>query len=382
LGRFFYHVDILPDQEAVLDQLIDHIREVQPDALIVAGDIFDRANPRREAVDLFDRFLGRIYRETSSAIVVIAGNHDAPERIGYGGALHDPHRVLIRGPLARSARPLILEVDGTPVAVSALPYAGVFASRAHYQSDQMATNQEVIDAQLREAKDALSAELRERGIPGAVPWVVVAHTFVAGGHGSESERPLSAGGVDQVSPELFSEAAYTALGHLHRRQALRGGRIAYSGSIMQYGFDEAEAPKSASRVEIEVGAGPAAAPRSTPLPLTPPRPLCVVEGTFEEVMARHDRMSSAFVKFQLTDRLPVPDAMARLRERYPNAVALEWTAREHTASGASAEQVRSAAQDPLTFVAGFIEAVTGEAFTEPMRAVVRSELTERGDDDE
>lgn len=379
LGRAFFHIDLLADQEALLDQLFEHVRAHAPDALIIAGDVFDRANPRREAVDLFDRFLARVYRRTRAAIVVIAGNHDAPERIGYGGALHDPERVLIRGPVGRSAHPLILRTDGGAVAISALPYAGIFAAREQFASseEEIKTPQDVILAQLAEARSARDAALNEAGIDAAtrdrVPWIVVAHAFVAGGASSESERPIVAGGIESVSPEVFVEATYVALGHLHRPQSVGGDRIAYPGSLMSYGFDEAGREHTVSLVEIDPDEGAQAAIATTRLAIEPPRPLRIVKGSFGEIMQRHKtEQMTDLVRFLLTDQLPVPNAMARLRERYPNAVSLEWTKRTTQVSTTTAGRVRDAARDPVAFVGEFITEVTGEAFDDRMREVIAS----------
>lgn len=380
LGRVFFHTDLLDDQAHILDQLVNYAHAESPHAFVISGDVFDRASPRREAVDLFDRFLGRLYRETECAIVVIAGNHDSPERIGYGGALHDPHRVLIRGPLGRSARPLVLFVDEQPVAISALPYAGVFTAREHFGSDQINSPHDVLVAQMREARIALGTELAERGLTGSVSWIVVAHTFVAGGHTTESERPLAAGGIEYVDADVFAQPVYTALGHLHRRQEPVAGRITYSGSILRYGFDEVDAEKSANLVEIDV-AHPEQLPIITPLPLIPRREMGIIEGAFADILGDGAPESDNFIAFRLTDRLPVPDAMARLRERYPNAVQLEWISRERPQSGASLSDVRAGASDPVSFVADFIETTTGRAFDAAMRDAVVATLDQTADAD-
>lgn len=369
LGRLFFHSDLLEDQAKILDQLLDHARARRPHAFIVAGDVFDRANPRREAVDLFDRFLGRLYRETDCAIVVIAGNHDSPERIGYGGALHDPSRVLIRGPLGRSARPLILTVGDRALAVSALPYAAVFAAREHFCSEEITSPQDVLVAQMREARAAVGTELAERGLPVDTPWLVVAHAFVAGGDPTESERPLAAGGIDSVSSTVFAEPIYTALGHLHRRQEPKRGRVAYSGSPLGYGFDEIDIEKSANLVEIDL-TDPDSPCSISPLPLVAERALRIVEGTFRDALDAEGDGADDFISFRLTDRLPVPDAMARLRSRYPNAVQLEWIARDRPQTAVSLAAVRSASHDPVSFVASFIETTTGREFDDTMRGVV------------
>lgn len=370
LGRTFNQIHLLADQSAVLDQIFGHVVEHRPDALIIAGDIFDRANPRREAIELFDRFLARVYRETETALVVIAGNHDAPERIGYGGALHDPRRVLIRGPLSRGAGPLVLRDAAGPVAISALPFAGVFAARDHFGEPAIATPADVLRQQIEEAR---------RAVPDGARWVVTAHAFVQGGKGSESERPLDlVGGIETVPAELFGGADYVALGHLHRAQAV-AEHIRYPGSIMRYGFDEVDCDKSVGLVEL--AADGAVSCRA--LPIAPPRTLRIVRGGFDRILRDGPQGNpDDFVKIELDDTRPIHNAMSRLREVYPNAAQLAWVGRESVEPRTPAASPASRHHQPLALFASFHEAVTGEPLAAESRAVVAEAIAALNDGDD
>ena len=365
LGRIFNGYSLLEDQAKVVDLIADIVESEAPELFVLAGDVFDRANPRREAVELFDRFLERIYRKTSTAIVVIAGNHDAPERIGFGGALHDRARVLIRGGLARSAAPLLLEDEAGKVAVTAIPYAGVFAARDHFNRADIATPEDVIAAEMEEANALLPPKCRQ---------IVVSHTFVAGGRGSESERSLeAAGGIEVVRPERYEGASYVALGHLHAPQeiACNVGRLRYSGSILPFGFDEIDREKSVTLVDLQWW-GVASVET---IALEPPRPLRVVRGSFDEVVGSPaDLPEAAFVKLELTDAATVPDAMSRLRERFPNAVQLEWVNRRilepEERLGASREGLR----EPVGVIHTFYREVMGEELPQEQQELVEETL--------
>jgi len=371
LGRVFQQVSLLEDQRAVLDGVFERVVELAPDALIVAGDVFDRANPRREAIDVFDRFLGRVYSETAAAIVVIAGNHDAPERIGYGGALHDPDRVLIRGPIDRGLAPLLVEDAHGPVAISALPFAGPFAAREHFGDDEIQTPEDVLRRQVDEA--------RER-VPAGARWVIAAHAFVQGGTASESERALDMiGTIETASSAVFEGADYVALGHLHRAQSVGAPQIRYSGSLMRYGFDEVDVGKSMTLVDL--GAGGAL--EIQPIPLTSPRTLRVVEGLFDDIRkAGPEGNPEDFVKVRLLDTGSIPDAMNTLRTVYPNAVQIEWAARPDasTLTGEAQEHVRG--RDPVDVFEAFFEDVTGGELPSAPRQAMTGLVAElsRGED--
>ena len=354
LGRTMGQESLIEDQAAILDQIHQAMIESGAQAIIIAGDIFDRAVPARDAVDLFDRFLTRIYRETSAAIIAIAGNHDAPERLGFGGALQDPTRVLIRGPLTGRAEPLVLEDEHGPVAFSALPFCEVYAARHHYGAAHIACPADVLAMQISEAR---------RRLPEGARWIVAAHAFVQGASATQSERSLDfVGGVETCPPDLFSDCAYVALGHLHRAQTAGADHIRYSGSPMAFGFDEAGVSKSVSIVDI----GPGGMVGAAPWPLTAPRPVRVLEGRLEDLVAlgagggRRD-----FVKAVLTDEGELVDPMGRLRTVYPFALQIERAGvRRGEAEAAAAAGPRPSQRAPLQILEAFLQDLRGKGLSE------------------
>lgn len=363
LGRVFQQIPLIADQEAAVEDVVRIIVEERPNVVALAGDIFDRTNPRREAVELFDHFLGRVYRETESAIVVISGNHDAPERIAYGGALHDPMRACVRGPVIRDEDPFLVETDGVRYAISPIPYAGVFEARAAFDAPEIATTGDVVARQVKAARAR---------VPEGMPWIVIAHTFAAGGSVSESERRLDiVGGTEVVSTHVFDGASYVALGHLHRPQTVsRSPFVRYSGSMMPYGFDEVSAQKSVSIVDVEADGSVSVRER----PVATPRTLRVLSGSFGEFTSGESGVrSDDIVKFVLSDTVVRPDALGRLRERYPNAVAVEWAKVVRSGPGGR-EAIDHRALTPAKVIASFFDDRSGRSLDENETALVEDIL--------
>jgi exonuclease SbcD len=351
LGRTLAQESLLDDQAHLLEQVFDAVVSGEVDTLIIAGDIFDRPNPRREAVALFNDFLRRIYAETSTAIVAIAGNHDAPERVSFNSALQDPRRVLIRGPLNDRANPLVLNDQHGPVAFSALPYSEVFAAREAFGELAIASPADVLAAQVAEAR---------QHVPTGARWVVAAHVFVEGGSTTETERPLTqVGGIETVPAGTFDGAAYVALGHLHRAQSAGSQHIRYCGSWMGFGFDEAGESKTMTLVDLDA----AGAVTFEQLPLVSKRPLRVINGRLEEVLqlGRNEGTAAAacLVKAILTDEGALVDAIGQLRAVWPHVLQIERTQRISLTNGDGRISVADR-RDPVAMVGNFLEVVRGD----------------------
>ena len=347
LGRTLCQESLLGDQAALLDQVFDAVVKTQADVLVIAGDIFDRPNPKKDAVDLFDRFLARVYHDTGAAIIAIAGNHDAPERIAFGAALQDPARVLIRGPLDRRTAPMVLNDEHGPVAFSALPFAEVYAAREAFADAGISCPADVLKAQIDQARAM---------VPPGARWVVTAHAFVTGASPTESERPLAlVGGIDTVDGGLFGELAYTALGHLHRAQRAGANHTRYSGSCMGFGFDEAGQEKSMTLVIL----GEARVAALETLAFKPARGLKVLEGTLAELIAGgRAAPCEDFIKAVLTDQGALVDPIGQLRAVYPNVLQLERKMRP-AARAPNGHALPDNVTDPAALVSAFLEAVRG-----------------------
>jgi exonuclease SbcD len=365
LGRTLSQESLIDDQAHLLDQVFDAMVDNCVDALIIAGDIFDRPNPRRDAVALFNNFLRRVYAETSAAIIAIAGNHDAPERVSFNSALQDPRRVLIRGPLSDRVTPLLLNDAHGVVAFSALPYSEVFAAREAFGRAEIASPAQVLAQQVAEAR---------QHIPAGARWIVAAHAFVEGGRLTETERPLTQiGGIETVPSGTFEGASYVALGHLHRAQSAGGPHIRYCGSWMGFGFDEAGEAKAMTLVEL----GADGAVTFEEVALVSRRPLRVITGRLEELLQtgrdEGEAAAACLVKAVLTDEGALVDAIGQLRAVWPHVLQIERAQRISLMAG-SGTVAPADRHDPVALVGNFLEVVRGERANAEEERVLASAL--------
>ena len=355
LGRVYHGVSLLEDQAHVLQGFIRLAADTRPDAILIAGDIYDRSVPPAEAVRLLDLVLTELVLELKIPVVVIAGNHDGPDRLGFGSELLTRAGLTVRGPVDFDAPPLILHDAHGGVAIHALPYGEPAVVRGACGDEAIADHHAALAAQLQAARARQPAGMRS---------VVVAHAFVLGGSESESERPLSVGGSGAVGAGVFDGFDYVALGHLHRPQALGGAaegedaaRIQYSGSLLKYSFAEADHAKSVNRVDMDAQ-GRCTVQR---IPLAPRRDLRIVEGELDALIAAaaSDPARDDYLLARLTDRGALLDAMGKLRTAYPNALAIERLDMVGDGPGrAAADHRRIRMQD---LFASFHEETTGFA---------------------
>lgn len=361
LGRQFHGVSLDEDHDVVLDQVRGAIDLYRPQVLIIAGDVFDRASPPQSALSRLGAFLRRVMGGNDLVVVIIAGNHDSAAQIGMLSVLAAGNRTLVRGPLDRDERPLIVDHPEGQVAISALPFAYEFAARACFEEEGISCPADVIRAQMASARQHL---------PEGARWVVVAHAFVDGAAASESERPLSrtVGGIETVPASAFEGAHYVALGHLHRPQAAGATHIRYSGAPLAFGFDEEGQEKSLSLVDIAADGSVVV----TPLPIMPHRNVRTIRGKLIELLAA-PRGSEDFIKAILTDEAPQIDPMKRIREIYPNAVQLSYE-RERPRPEAQKGQGHHAPDTPQQIVSNFVDFVRGEALSSSEDALVGQQL--------
>lgn len=362
LGRQLHGVSLLPDQAHVLAQIVEIAREEAVDVVGIAGDIYDRAVPPAEAVSLLGETLRSLCVELGIPVLLIAGNHDSPERLGFAADLLGGAGLHIAGPLGdASPRPVTLEAGGVTCDFFCLPYAGPLAVR------------QVLGGEIDSHEAAMAALLegveRER-TPGRAT-VVMAHCFVDGGEESDSERPLSLGGADRLPAALFEPYTYTALGHLHGPQQRGGPRIRYSGSILKYSFSEAAHRKGVSLVDID-GAGEVTVGHRE---LTPLRDLRVEEGSLEELLERGaaDSRAEDFICARLTDTEALLDVIGKLRSVYPNVLQAQLLARQRPEHNPAAG-IRRLKQSHLSLFGEFFRDVLGEDMSEAQVAHLRGVL--------
>ncbi|PLX72592.1 MAG: exonuclease sbcCD subunit D [Azoarcus sp.] len=357
LGRVYHGVSLLDDQAHVLREFVRIAAELRPDAILIAGDIYDRSVPPADAVRLLDEVLTELVSGLGIAVVVIAGNHDGPDRLAFGSSLLTRAGLTVCGPVSAQVQPLMLRDADGEVVVYPLPYAEPALVRAALGDDTIHDHHAALAAQL----DAIRASH-----PAGVRAVVVAHAFVLGGSESESERPLTVGGTGAVDASVFDGFDYVALGHLHRPQRAGSDRVQYSGSLLKYSFAEAGHLKSVNLVELD-GAGQC---RVEQIALKPRRDLRIVEGTLEGIVAAaaDDPGRADYVLARLSDSGALLDAMGKLRSAYPNALAIERPALHGEGEGRAAEDHRRVRID--TLFAGFYTEMTGLALDEAGSAVL------------
>jgi exonuclease SbcD len=354
LGRSLHGEPQLDAQRDFLTWLLERAVAEQVDAVVVAGDVYDRAVPPLDAVRLLDLTLAE-FSAAAVPIILTSGNHDSAIRLGFGGALQERAGVHLRTSLADLTRPVRFSDEHGEVGVYGLPYLVPDAVMAELDVAERSHF-----AVLNAAMDRVRADAARRGLD---RFVVAAHAFITGAVGSESERDIRVGGIGDASARAFDGAAYVALGHLHGAQRVSAiGAVTtarYSGSPLAFSFSERDHVKSVALVDID--AAGAADVSLVPTPVA--RPLREVRGPLADLLARADDdlvdLATAYVKATLTDTPRPPMAIDQLRRVWPHTLVLEYAA---TAVGddASAQDIAriSRATDPVEICALFVEWVT------------------------
>ncbi|EKO3803233.1 TPA: exonuclease SbcCD subunit D [Vibrio harveyi] len=312
LGRQFHHVSLLDDQQAVLDQLIQYIENNPVDAVVVAGDIYDRSVPPTIAIELLNKVVKRICGELNTPMILISGNHDGAERLGFGSEQMKNAGLHIISNFEDMLTPVVIETESAgQVAFYGMPYNDPEQVRFAYQ-EPVSTHDQAHKLLAEKIAEQFQSEQRN---------VLVSHCFVDGAIESESERPLSIGGSDRVSHEHFLNFDYVALGHLHQPQKKGEEYIRYSGSLMKYSFGEQNQKKGFTLVEIDQNGFVSA----EHINLAAPHEMRIVEGELEQVIekGKTDPKNEDYLLVRLMDKHAILNPMEKLRTVYPNVLHLE-----------------------------------------------------------
>ncbi len=312
LGRIFHGVHLTDDQAYILEQFVKLVSDVKPDAVLIAGDIYDRSVPPHEAVQLLDEVLYRVILDCRVPVLIIAGNHDSPQRLGFGHRLLARQGLYIIGRLTNSFMPVVLEDAYGPVYFCPVPYAEPPVVRELLGTQEVQEHDGAMAALAGQWATRVTARARK---------VALAHAFVAGGEESESERPLSMGGADQVLAAHFQSFNYTALGHLHKPQSAGGEHIRYAGSLMKYSFSEAVHHKSVTLVEMDASG----TVNWEAVSLCPRRDVRCLDGYLNDILADlpGEAGKEDYLMVTLRDSGAILDPIGKLREVYPNVLHIE-----------------------------------------------------------
>ena len=319
LGKIINEFSMIEDQRFVLKELLAIIEKEKPEALIIAGDIYDRSIPTVEAVELLDDFFNKVLIDFKTPILAIAGNHDSAERLSFASGILGKHQLYIEGGIKKDIRKVVLKDEYGPVNFYLLPYLDPREGKLFFKDDTISNHEKLFEKLMDNLSENFKAEERN---------VIVAHGYVSGNkeeekpETSESERPLSIGGTEVVTVEHFKKFNYTALGHLHGAQKVSVDNIRYSGSLLKYSFSEVKHHKAVTMVELdEIGK---ASIKSIELPAR--RNMRILKGPIKELMKQEIYSADNredYVFAILTDNEELIDPISKLRAVYPNIMGLK-----------------------------------------------------------
>jgi exonuclease SbcD len=343
LGKSIHGVNLDSDQEHVIEVIERELVDGGYSAVLIAGDIFDRALPPTPAMELLSGFLERTSARAIQ-VVMVPGNHDSPERLDFASGILKQCRVHLRCRYEDSDEPILISDGEDKVQVFCLPFVEEAEVKALFPEEGIQGHEEAVSF--------LVERMRERMTEG-IPSILVAHEYTGRDVvSSESERELLLGNQGRIPSEVFSGFDYVALGHLHGPQtASKENKAIYSGSILQYSFSEWEHEKGIVRIEIEGGEL-----RSESVRIHPRRRLVLIEDTLENILTdrRYDEFRDHYVGVRLTDTGPKFDIQVRLRERFPLLMDTVIVRKEQ-GEGPSAEKIRAAIDSPKELFSLFLD---------------------------
>ncbi|MEU3574622.1 exonuclease SbcCD subunit D [Kitasatospora sp. NPDC036755] len=354
LGRSFHRESLHDAQRAFLDHLVDVVRSEGVDAVLVAGDVYDRALPGLEAVAMFDDVLHRL-ADLGVPTVFISGNHDSARRLGVGAGLIGRAGIHLRTDPGGCAEPVLLADEHGPVAVYGLPYLEPTLVRERFG---LAKGGHA--AVLGAAMDQVRADLAAR--PAGTRAVVLAHAFVTGGTSSDSERDIAVGGVASVPASVFDGVHYAALGHLHGCQTL-APHLRYSGSPLAYSFSEVNQRKTMWLVDLAAD-GSVTAER---VPCPEPRRLATLRDTLDALLTdeQYAEHEQSWVQATLTDAARPSEPMEQLRRRFPHTLQLLFDPDRSGTEPSQSYAARVSGRADLEIAEGFLRHVRPGAEPEP-----------------
>ena len=348
LGRIFYGQYLTDDQAHVLEhQFFTILKEEKIDGILLAGDVFDRAVPPIEAIELWDSIITRLAMDYKVPLFVVSGNHDGAERLEVGRSMLSRSGIHIWGSPHHALQPFEFESSDGRVAICPMPFSeprrigdalGLSASESkpvdtkaedslfsYVESDEQEP-ESIFNLHNYDQMYQAWSDYLYKQVPKQMRSIAISHAFVMGGEVGGSERTLSVGGSEQVSPHVFKNFHYTALGHLHGPQRMGADHIRYSGSPLKYSFDEQGQKKSFTIIDMDTKGN---VDIST-IPVAAKRDVVILEGHFEDLLNNKElqiKHKDDYVQARLLDTMPIMDGMAKLRQVYHRCMTIELAGR-------------------------------------------------------
>ncbi|ANZ93999.1 hypothetical protein BFC19_00425 [Brochothrix thermosphacta] len=368
LGKIVSGQSLTEYQAYQLQQLVELLKDEAADVLMIAGDLYDRAIPPLEAVELLNETLATINLELKIPIVAISGNHDSSNRLNFGSSWYQKNGFYLTTQISQIFKPVTIG----DVQFWLIPFFENLEAAAYFEDSTIRTQEAAMRRIIEQIEPLMDRSKRQ---------IAMAHLFVTGAEPSESERPLAMGGVDAVSAKLFKAFDYTALGHLHRPHALGKittdtlpqGTVSYSGSLLKYSFSEVKDQKSVRIITV---------PQKGELqmrevPLHPQRDMRLVKAEMAALLAEPTAFGPVddYLQITLTDVGDVYEPMRRLKEVFPHLLHLERAAQ--TAIHQQGQQFKDLKQaDILTLFSQFFETVEQQPLTDVDREFMQNVIDE------
>ena len=367
LGKRVNEFSMLEDQAYILKEILNIIDEQKVEAVLIAGDVYDKVIPSAEAVRLLDDFLTRIAAR-ELPVFLISGNHDSAERVAFGSRLMSSRQIYLSPVFESDVEPVTISDRYGEINIYMLPFVKPSLVKRVYLEEEIITYQDAVNA----AVQHMQIDTDKRN-------VLLAHQFVTGAARCDSEE-LSVGGLDDVDASIFDGFDYVALGHLHGPQKIGKETVRYSGTPLKYSFSEANQKKAAVIVDVEEKGKI----NIQQIPFLPKHDMREIRGTYMEVTALDfykDMKTDDYLHITLTDEEDIPDAIGKLRTIYPNIMKLSYdnlrTRAAVTVRGTAEVEEKS----PMELLKEFYELQNNQPMTDEQEEIARGMMEEIWEDE-
>lgn len=347
IGRKLNGFDLIEDQKAIFQQLVKIVQEAQVEAIVIAGDLYDRSLPSEEAVETVNRMLFELNRILGLPLLVISGNHDSATRLATGRDWFKSTQFYLNTQLSEAFKSIT--IGDTQFFL--LPYFEPSMARSYFKNEELRTLNQIIPLVVKQMEEKFDPDKKH---------VLVGHFFAAGSTHTDSEILVNVGGLDSVALNDLEIFDYVALGHLHNHLAIKNEVVQYAGSLLKFSVSEAKQEKGVYLVDTQVG-------KRKFIPLTPMHDLQHLTKSFAELVATefyHQISRQDYFAISLTDENVIPNAMARLREIYERIISLDRV------NGVKVQHLRNSNAmnlDPLALLFEYYEEVTGHGLDEKQK---------------
>ncbi len=361
IGKKLHGFDLLEDQKAAFDQILQIAKTEKVDAIVIAGDLYDRSVPAVEAIELFNQMVIEMNLQEKLPILAISGNHDSSTRLETGGPWFVQSDFYLHTRLEQAFQPI--EMGDTQFFL--LPYFEPISARLYFENEEIRTIEQAMKEVVKKMTMHFDPEKAH---------VLVSHFFVAGSEKTDSETKLMVGGLDTVPLATLDVFDYVALGHLHGKNALQSETARYSGSPLKFSLSELNQTKGVWLVDIDVQKLALEFKKIQPI-----RDIIQIEGSFKELISPEfyeTIQKDDYLHVQLTDRSVIPNMMNQLRQVYPRIIGVErlYGREDQTAKKTTKAGLKKLAPNQL--VEQFFSEVTGEEPTGQQQKWIKEQLAE------